>query len=70
MTPPRGTCEFCGGEITRMQVAAYPVSGWEVERSQGGANQITGKRREPDRIAHVNCLHAHLRSPQGAQLEL
>lgn len=70
MTPPRGTCEFCGSEVTRLQQAAWPVSGWEIERDAGGANHIAGKQRLPNRIAHARCLESHLRRGGHEQLTM
>lgn len=55
MTPPRGTCEFCGREVTN-ELAAFRVRGWEIERTQGGANYIAGKERQANRIAHAACV--------------
>lgn len=52
----RGTCEVCKRDVTTAEQAAFPVRGWELERSQGGANRILDRRREPDRIAHASCI--------------
>jgi hypothetical protein len=52
----RGTCEFCREQVSGADMAAFRVRGWELERAQGGANQITGKERQPDRIAHARCV--------------
>ena len=70
MTPPKGTCELCGSEIASYQYAAYPVTGWEVQRLQGGANQIVGKQRLPNRIAHARCVEARLRRGDQEQMEM
>jgi hypothetical protein len=52
-----GTCEECGKPVTSaMSRPAYPVSGWEVPRAEGGANAIRGRRREPGRVRHEECL--------------
>lgn len=66
----RGTCEFCDHPVTTAEVAAWPVEGWEKERpgpsgSRGGANQVLGRKRIPNRIAHASCLEHHLK--HGAQ---
>lgn len=61
MTPPRGTCEFCHEAVEVTQTAAFPVSGWEVEREQGGANRILDRKRAPDRIAHASCVEHHVK---------
>jgi hypothetical protein len=52
----RGTCEFCQEQVRTGDLAGFRVRGWELERSQGGANQIAGKERQPDRIAHALCV--------------
>lgn len=61
MAPPRGPCVFCTRQVEAHQKAAYPVRGWEIERSAGGANRIFGRKREPDRIAHAACVEQALR---------
>lgn len=58
---PRGNCEFCKRDVIEGQSAAFRVCGWEVERRQGGANQILGRERQPDRIVHARCLEEELR---------
>lgn len=70
MSPSRGICEHCGSEVTSEQIAAYPVNGWEIERQGGvgGANQIAGKKRLPNRIVHARCLEWLLKG--GEQMEL
>ena len=61
-----GQCEICGETVDSSQRAAFPVKGWEIQRSQGGANQIFGKVREPNRVAHAYCVeHRHRRGDQG-----
>jgi hypothetical protein len=57
----RGLCEFCKHEVTSQDRGAYRIRGWEYERQAGGANQIVGKERQPDRIAHATCVTAALR---------
>lgn len=57
----RGTCEFCGKDVTTAELAAFPVKGWELERTQGGANRILDRKREPNRIAHASCAEHHAR---------
>jgi hypothetical protein len=42
--------------VQRVETAAFPVRGWEVERGGGGANAIVGRERLPDRIAHAVCV--------------
>lgn len=49
-----GGCEFCG-EYVEPRHAAYRVIGWETSRRGGGANRILGRRRLPNRVAHVRC---------------
>jgi hypothetical protein len=49
-----GPCLLCG-EPVEAENAAYPVRGWEVTRSAGGANRILGRERVPGEIAHITC---------------
>lgn len=58
----RGVCEFCGKDVGEKHRAAFRVRGWELERQQGGANQIVGKERQPNRIAHATCARAAVRA--------
>lgn len=58
----RGVCEFCKHEVRSGDRGAYRVRGWEFERQAGGANQIVGKERQPNRIAHATCVTAALRA--------
>lgn len=52
-----GTCEKCGLEVTSASgPPAYPVTGWEVQRTDGGANQIKDRERIPNRVRHAYCL--------------
>lgn len=62
----RGACHFCGEQVTTTHKAAWPISGWELEREGGGANRILGRTREPDVIAHATCAESHFR--RGDQL--
>lgn len=68
----RGNCEKCGKPVDPERDgkrAAFPVLGWEVERKEGGANQIHGRTRIPDRVRHEGCLPpAHLHEGQEALL--
>jgi hypothetical protein len=54
----KSQCEFCHETVEAWHTAAFPITGWETERSQGGANQIKARTRIPDRIAHATCLAA------------
>ena len=63
-----GICEFCHREVDEYQSHAFPVHGWEVKRRQGGANKITGKVRQPNRVAHATCLESVLRRPNQMEL--
>jgi hypothetical protein len=68
-----GTCEFCSKPVTGNQRAAYRVRGWELERSQGGANHIAGKERQPNRVCHAMCVETVLRAEKRGlrgQMEL
>lgn len=58
----RGMCEFCRKEVRSGDRAAHRVRGWEYERQAGGANQIVGKERQPNRIAHATCVTADIRA--------
>lgn len=69
MAPPRGTCMFCGSPVGDQEEAAFPVRGWELERSQGGANMIFGKEREPNVIAHKRCAKRYV-TGTGDQTDL
>ena len=44
-----------------MEQGAFPIVGWEIKRNQGGANQIVGRKRLPDRIAHPKCVQLHVK---------
>lgn len=57
----RGVCSYCKQEVRSGDRGAYRVRGWEFERQAGGANQIVGKERQPNRIAHATCVTAALR---------
>jgi hypothetical protein len=50
-----GVCERCGNPV-REGNAAYPITGWEVLRQQGGANAIRERERVPNRVRHESCL--------------
>jgi hypothetical protein len=56
----KGTCTFCGRGVANIESAAYPVTGWEIEREGGGANRIADRVRVPDVIAHSTCLESDL----------
>lgn len=64
----RGSCFFCGKQVTSTDTAAFPVAGWEVERAQGGANRIVGRTREPNKIAHAHCAEHHAKHGDQASL--
>lgn len=56
-----GTCEVCGEAVVGYsgrtdRAPAFPVTGWEVPREQGGTNHIRGRVRVPNRVRHVGCL--------------
>ena len=68
-----GTCEFCSQPVTGAQLAAYRVRGWELERRQGGANVISGKERQANRVCHAVCVQRVLEQDRRGlrgQLEL
>lgn len=52
-----GACEKCGQPVRDSNgPAAFPVTGWEVLRAEGGANQIKNRERVPNRVRHAHCL--------------
>lgn len=57
-----GACEKCGRAVDTTAVdvterrPAFPVTGWETLRSQGGANQIRNRQRVPNRVRHEKCI--------------
>lgn len=54
-----GYCTFCG-ELVPERQAAFPVTGWEVLRAQGGANRILGRERVPNVVAHARCAEREI----------
>lgn len=65
----KSQCEFCHETVEAWHTAAFPVTGWETERTRGGANQIKARTRVPDRIAHATCLDAHLNQKKRGVIE-
>jgi hypothetical protein len=72
---PKGTCLHCLKLIGWSQLAAYEITGYEIERKQGGANQIVERKRVDKRMWHlynddgINCFnhrHDHERGEQPA----
>jgi hypothetical protein len=56
MRASRGDCAFCGRPVLGIETAAWPVTGWEAERSGGGTNALIGRERVLDgRVAHAAC---------------
>ncbi len=51
-----GVCEKCGEDVRDPEQPAYPVRGWEVGRTGGGANAIRNRERQPNRVRHVGCI--------------
>jgi hypothetical protein len=55
-----GTCDYCfdpvNGKPGTDDGPAFPVTGWEILREEGGANQIHGRERIPGGVRHVKCL--------------
>lgn len=63
-----GRCEHCG-EAVRDTAAAYPITGWEVPRAQGGTNHVRERERVPNRVRHEGCLPSRVRQrAQGSLL--
>lgn len=65
MTGVKGVCEFCKSDITAVESAAVPITGWVSERKGGGANAVLGKVVVPDRIAHTTCLKQELQKQKS-----
>jgi hypothetical protein len=65
VTPPRGICAHCDQPVTQTQRAAFRARGFEIERSAGGANYISHRERQPDKIWHDFCVDAWVRHQQG-----
>jgi hypothetical protein len=65
----RGACELCEEPVFTYQTAAFPVTGWEIERYGGGANQIKARRRVPNRIVHAHCLERKLGNEKRGVIE-
>lgn len=66
----KGECEICGEKVETWHTAAFPVTGWELERGGGGgANQIKERKRVPDRIAHAACLEQRVNRQKHGVIE-
>ena len=67
-----GYCHFCGREIHEheREYCAYPVSGWEAIRNQGGANQIMLRVRDTSTIAHRRCVEREGSHPEQETLRV
>jgi hypothetical protein len=61
----RGVCQYCRLPVYTTERAAFPVTGWEVERTEGGANRILDRKRTANMIAHAKCAEHHAK--YGAQ---
>ena len=76
MSAPKGVCVQCGKYVEHYESAAYAVTGYELERKQGGANRIYHKQRVDNFIAHArsdyDCLHHWIKrhESQGEQTSL
>lgn len=56
-----GVCEKChqpviDGSGQKHREPAFPVTGWEVPRDQGGTNHVRNRDRIAGRVRHVGCL--------------
>lgn len=75
MTPLRsrtrikGVCVICKKEISGWESAAFPVTGWEAERSSGGANRIINRKRRDNVVAHLVCLEHGINAKKLGELE-
>lgn len=65
----KGNCEICGQQITQVETAAVPITGWAVERTAGGANQIVDKQVVAGRIAHAVCVRLKSRRKKSGHIE-
>ena len=61
-----GVCEKCGEPVREGQAPAYPVTGWEVGRTGGGANAIRLRERVPNRVRHAATCLPRTNDEQGA----
>lgn len=66
--PYRGECVFCGDPV-RGRCARELSSAWEVERSQGGANMITGPKQYSGRVAHTVCQNGKAMAERAGVME-
>jgi len=57
----RGHCAFCAKPVRRHETAAFRIRGFQIERKGGGANQIVGAERHPNRIYHETCVRSYVR---------
>lgn len=62
----RGVCEFCGKNVTTLDVAAFRIRAWEVERQV----PVLRKERQPNRIVHELCLRSHLKKTDQMNMEI
>jgi hypothetical protein len=60
-----GDCMECGDPVYALD-AAYPITGWEIARSGGGANQIKHRERMPNMVCHPEpCMARVVRREKG-----
>jgi hypothetical protein len=59
-----GWCKRCGDEV-KVSEAAYQVTGFEVARDGGGANQIRHRERVPNLVWHSDCVDPWVRKQDG-----
>jgi hypothetical protein len=70
MNGPKGICNLCGERVEATQKAAYAVTGYEVDRDQGGQNHVVARQRVDGKIWHHrhdhDCFDKFLKGDQQA----
>jgi hypothetical protein len=51
-----GMCEKCQQPVQSPQTPAFPITGFEVPRAQGGQNHVRNRQRVPGQVWHEVCL--------------
>ena len=65
MTPPKGVCVACDGEVSGDHHAVREVHGYAQERAAGGYHSILHPTRLDGRIWHSHCFEGWWRRQQG-----
>lgn len=69
MTGPKGTCVDCGRPVEPLQVAAYEVRGYTLDRRGGGTNHVREIQRIDGRIWHEQCFETFVRRLHGRGIQ-